>query len=191
MLTARIPTPSLVTCLICVKSNIYCVQRNNSSVHSVAVTLSCDTLFLTTSSFFFLPQKRVIWIFFWLTLSQQPLKRSSLLPDYRKNHLIWMDSSLMVPLSALGRLFRGPASRLTVSGTIWSEWTRSEQSPLASCSKIPLECLFRSIYICYLLCILLYICSPINCSMIVHYSDPWNVFRVFQSCNWNHIVASE
>jgi hypothetical protein len=45
-------------------------EWNNSSVHSVAVTLSCDTLTESTSSssstwtpFFFLPWERISWIF--------------------------------------------------------------------------------------------------------------------------------
>jgi hypothetical protein len=121
------PPPSCFTCLICGESNIYWVLRNNSSVHSVDVTLSCDTLVLITSSsstsltsspFFFLPQERVSWTFFgchyssFLTRSlaflelicNTPLSTFGLLSQgpaspwpSRENHLIWVDLSLMVP----------------------------------------------------------------------------------------------
>ncbi len=67
------PPPSCLTFLICWKSYIYWVLRNNS-VNSAAVTLSCDTLVLTASStlspFFFLPWERVSWTSFRLLLSQ-------------------------------------------------------------------------------------------------------------------------
>jgi hypothetical protein len=52
----------------------------------------------------------------------------------------------------------GPVFCLTVPRTFWSECTQSEQSPLA-CSKIPLECLFRTVdiynlmRICCIFCI--------------------------------------
>jgi hypothetical protein len=114
------------TCLICGESYMYRVQRNNSSVHSVTVTLSCGALVRTTSSssssstsshFFFLPWKRESWAFFgchyasFLTRSLgflklfslerlwPPLAWSSLLPDHHE--------------------------------TIWSEWTWAWWSPLS------------------------------------------------------------
>ncbi len=71
LLTVRILPPTF-TCLICGESYRYWVQENNSSVHSVTVILSYDTLVLTTSSlspsstssiFFFLPWERVSWTF--------------------------------------------------------------------------------------------------------------------------------
>ncbi len=67
----------MVDHLICRESYIYGVLRKNSSVHSVAVTQSCDTLVVTASSslssatsspFFFLPWERVSWTFFRLSL---------------------------------------------------------------------------------------------------------------------------
>jgi hypothetical protein len=61
------------TCLICGESYVYWALRNSSSVHSVAVTRSCDTQDLTTSSsssstattypFFILHWERVSWPF--------------------------------------------------------------------------------------------------------------------------------
>ncbi len=61
------PPPLIVDRLICGETCIYWVLRNNPSVHSVAVALSCDTLvlatsssssLLTSSSFFFLPWEK-------------------------------------------------------------------------------------------------------------------------------------
>ncbi len=72
MKTIRSP-PHILTCLICEESYIYSVLRNNSSVHSVAITRSCNTLVLTASSqlstatsypFWTLPWERVSWPFF-------------------------------------------------------------------------------------------------------------------------------
>ncbi len=117
------PPPQGFTCVICGESYIYWVQGNNSSVCSVAVTLSCDTLVLTTLSsfslstsslFFFLPWERVSWTFLgchyanFLTRSLGCLERFS-----------------NSPLSFLGCLSHGPASRLSITRTIWWEWTRS------------------------------------------------------------------
>jgi hypothetical protein len=115
-----------------------------------------------------------------------PFTRSSLPPNHHKNHLIWGDSRLMVPLwinlalSAFGRLLRGPASCLTVPRTIWSEWTQSEQYPLAW-SKIPFGCLFRTVDICNLLLCCTYIafrlivwflCIILILEMYSRYFDP-------------------
>ncbi len=58
---------------------IYCIlsAEEHSSVHSVAVTLSCDTLVLTVSSsatlspFFFLSWERVSWTFLSIPLCRQ------------------------------------------------------------------------------------------------------------------------
>jgi uncharacterized membrane protein YdbT with pleckstrin-like domain len=69
----HLPPPSWLTILDVGVLYIYCVLRNNSSVQSVAVTRSRDTLVLTASSsssssatsspFFFLPWERVSWTF--------------------------------------------------------------------------------------------------------------------------------
>ncbi len=70
------PPPHL-TCLMCGESYIYWALRNSFSVHSVAVTQSCDTLVLTVSSssssatlapFFILPWERASCPFFRLSL---------------------------------------------------------------------------------------------------------------------------
>jgi hypothetical protein len=42
------PPPFIFTCLICGESYTYQALRNNSSVHSVAVTQFCDTLILSS-----------------------------------------------------------------------------------------------------------------------------------------------
>ncbi len=100
-----------------------------------------------------------------------PLTRASITPIYHENHLIWVDSSLMAPphpswaslvLSAFCCLSQGPAS---YPRTIWSEWTRSGWSPLA-CSKILLECLFRTLDKYYLLCIYSIFCIPAHFSFL-------------------------
>ncbi len=60
-------------------TSIFWVLRNNSSIHSIAVTQSCDTLVLTESlslswailsPFFCLPWERVVEPFFGLSLCQ-------------------------------------------------------------------------------------------------------------------------
>jgi hypothetical protein len=72
--------------------------------------------------------------------SREPSDMSGIEPDGSSwDHLA---------LSTFGCLFWGPASFLTVPRTIWSEWTSSEQFPLAF-SRIPLECVFRMVDICY------------------------------------------
>ncbi len=85
---------------------------------------------------------------------------SILLPGHHKNHLIWVDSSLMVilelslVLSAFGYYSRFPASCMTVLRTIWSEWTRSGQFPLAFLQFSSWEpFLGRSMIIVHTLCI--------------------------------------
>jgi hypothetical protein len=128
--------PPMVDHLICRERYKYWVLRNNSSVYSDAVTQSCDRQVLTTSSsssssstsshFFFLSWES--WTFLGCHYAGFPARP---LPGHHENNLIWVYSSLMVPLwaslvlSAFGRLSGGPASRLTVTKTIWSEWTRS------------------------------------------------------------------
>jgi hypothetical protein len=96
------PPPPHLTCLMCGESYIYRVLRNDSSVHSVAVARSCDTLVLTASSssssvtsspFFILPRERVNWLFFKLSLC--------LPSDCSKNDLIRVDSIQPVPLGLL------------------------------------------------------------------------------------------
>jgi hypothetical protein len=127
-------------------------------------------------SLLFLPRERVSWTFFLLSLyctsfltrslgflelfSNSPLSVfvchwSSLLPDRYENHLIWVDSSLVVPpwvslaLSTFGFLFWGPASCLTLPRTIWFEWTQSEQSPLVCSKFFTPECLLRTVNVYY------------------------------------------
>ncbi len=136
--------PHIFTCLICGESYIYRVLRNDSSVHSVAVTPSCATVVLTISSsssvtlspFFFFPWERISWIFLcchyasFLTVSLGFLKLFFNFPwaSFATSHERGLASCLTI-------LFWGLAYCLR---TIWSEWTRSEQSPLA-CSKNPLR----------------------------------------------------
>jgi hypothetical protein len=71
------PPPFLPVCYVERAKYGYWVLRNNSSVQSVAVTRSCDTLVLTASSlsslatsspFFILPWEKVSWPFFGLSL---------------------------------------------------------------------------------------------------------------------------
>ncbi len=113
--------------LICGESYIFWVLRNSSSVHSVTVTQSCDTLFLTASSLsshqqLHLPSSSTLtmsklilfrlslcqfsdvapWlprVVFWLSLERlwPPLTRSSLPPGHHENHLILACSK--IPLS--------------------------------------------------------------------------------------------
>jgi hypothetical protein len=52
-------------------------------------------------------------------------------PDYHKNHLIWVDLSLAVPLGLTLATAHGvQPSHLTTTRTISSEWTWALQSPL-------------------------------------------------------------
>ncbi len=106
---------------------IYWVQRNNSSVHSDAVTQSCYTLVLTNIIFiirnfisllllilrtsrlnlflgyhyatFPIRSLGFLEIFFQPSLEHfwPPFTRSSLPPGHHENHLIWVDSSFMAP----------------------------------------------------------------------------------------------
>ncbi len=117
VLTVPILPPPMVDHLICGDSYIYRMLRNNSSVHSVTVTLSCDTLVLTasssaTSSPFFLPWERVSWTFFGLSLCQ--------FSNYRRT-LGFLELFLNSPLSVFNYLPRGPASRLAITKTTWSK----------------------------------------------------------------------
>ncbi len=100
VLTVRIlPPPPLVDHWCAWRElYIYWSLRNNFSVHSVAVTLSCYTVVLTTSSstsspYFFLPITRTIW------------------SDWTRPDCPPCVSSV---LSAFDRLFQCPASCLTV-----------------------------------------------------------------------------
>jgi hypothetical protein len=118
--------------------------------------------------------------------------RSTLLPDHHKNHLIWVDSSLMV--------FLPWAASFKVQPPAWIFREPSDLSGLDQ--NIP-----HWLAVTYLwvplwdgwhilsLCISLYKCSPIKSSIIVLYSDPGNVFQVFCSHNWkpinNNYIASQ
>ncbi len=147
------PIPTLA-CLICWESHIYLVLRNNSSVHSIIVTQSCDTLApiasssssaATSSPFHLSPRKSKLTLFLavtmlvfnfvpWLSkvvfqLSLEhlwpPLMRSSLPLGHHKINLTWVNLSLMAPLE--------------LWGSIWTD-------PSWFC-KIPLDSLFRIIYV--------------------------------------------
>ncbi len=124
------PLPSCLTCPLCRESYIYWVLRNNSSVPNVAITLSCDTLILTTSSssscltsspFFFLPQERVSWTSFGYLDASFPIRSLGFVEMFSNSHL-----------SIFIRLSLGPASCLTIMRTIWSEWTQAWWSPWVS-----------------------------------------------------------
>ncbi len=141
-----LPSP-LVTCLIYGESYVYWMQRNNSSGHSVATTLFCDTLVLPISSSFHLwlhlcsssyPEKELnfllaitepifCWKVCWISrvvcqLSVEclwlPLMKSSLPPDH---HGLEPDGPLWVnlALSAFGCLFQDTASS-------WLFWEPSD-----------------------------------------------------------------
>ncbi len=108
---------------------IYWLLKNNSSVHSVAVSLSSDTLVLTASSssssstsspIFFLPWERLSLIFLGCHYASF-LKRSFGFLELFSNS----------PLSFFGRLLWGLASHLTSMRNIWSEWTRAWWSSLS------------------------------------------------------------
>jgi hypothetical protein len=68
-------------------------------------------------------------------------------------------------LSIFDRLSQGSLSCLTVMRTIWSEWTRSGQSPTVCCN-IPLEWLSRTVYECGLF---VHYCTFLHSSSI-HFS---------------------
>ncbi len=165
--------PSCLTFVICGESYKYRVMWNNSSVHSVVVTQSCDILVLTSSSspatsspFFFFPWERRTFLLDFLELFlNSPLSvfgHFSWGPAFRLAIMrtIWTEWTrapdglpwASIVLNAFGHFSRGLASHLTVPRTIWSEWTQSGLSPL-TCYKIPLECLFRMVHVHYLLCI--------------------------------------
>ncbi len=123
------PPPHMVDDMICGESYILWVPRTSSLDHSVAVTGPCDTLVLTASSssssansspFFFLPWKRVSWTFLRSHYANF-LTRS---PGFQE---LFSNS----PLSTFGHLSWGPASRLAIMRTIWSEWTRAWWPPLS------------------------------------------------------------
>ncbi len=183
---ASSPPPSCLTFLICKESYtvyVYRVLRNNSPVHSVTVTWSCDTLVLTASSssssatlppFFFLPWESVSWTFLGC------------------HYASFLTRSLVVsnsPLSVFGHLSRCPASHLAITRTIWYEWIRSGQYPLACC-KMPFECLFRKfMYIIY--CALLYIFTFRLISFFSLFSQSIQLKCLFQlPFSFNSIVQS-
>ncbi len=90
----------------------------------------------------------------WSPLVRPLLTRISFLPFHHKNHLFWVDSSLIIPwasVETLGLWSQGPASpawspwwsplrtslpRLITLRIFWSEWTLSRWSPLALCSTV-------------------------------------------------------
>ncbi len=152
----------------------------------VTITQFCDTLVLTTSSssssatsssltLFRLSHFLTRFLGFLVLFSNSPSSTFGYLS--RGPASAWpsqeqYDPSGLEPdgppwaswaFSAFGRLFQGPASRLTVPRTIWSEWSWSEQSTLA-CSTNLLECLlgwlmypvyfFKSPFIVHISCIL-------------------------------------
>jgi hypothetical protein len=153
----------------------------------------------------------------WFPILPWPLLTwSSLRVGHHKNLLICVDLSLLAPpppmsycslvLSTFGSLFWDQASRLTVSGTFWSERTRFGQYPLALYSFPSWEP-FRTVHVYFTLHIfvsfesdsiwyfsfvhsvkLFYLWINFHFSTILfgywltiaHYSDPGNVFQVFQ-----------
>ncbi len=60
------------------------------------------------------------------------LTRSNLPPGHHENNLIWVDSSLWSPLVLLlATAHTAQSPCLTISKTIWYEWTQSKKSPFA------------------------------------------------------------
>jgi hypothetical protein len=121
--------PRVLTCLICRESYLYIYQLLSTQCpcHSVmwhtVLTASSSLSSATSSPFFILPWERESCPFFlgchyvcfstrsfgflelFSLLSLQhlwpPLRSFCLLPGHHKNHLIWVGSSLMPPLSEL------------------------------------------------------------------------------------------
>jgi hypothetical protein len=118
--------PSWLTFLICGErycKYIYWVLRNNSSVHSVAFTQTCDTLLLTSSSssssatsshIFFLPWERVSRTFLGYHHA-----------SFLTRSLCFLELFSDSLFSVFGHLLWGPASCLAITRTVWSEWTRA------------------------------------------------------------------
>ncbi len=121
--------PSISSYLICRESYIYWVQRNNSSVYSVAVTQSCYTLVLTNIIF-------IISNFISLLLLILRTSRLNLFLGYHYatfpiRSLGFLEFYPNPPLSIFCQLSRGSASHLAIMRTIWPEWTRALWPPLS------------------------------------------------------------
>ncbi len=110
--------PPRFTCLICGENYTYCVQRNNSSVHRVAVTLSCDTGSTTSSSLTSRPSST-------LRKSKLNLSFGCHYASFQNRSLGFQELFSNSPLSAVGHFSWGLASRLTIMCIIWSKWTRA------------------------------------------------------------------
>ncbi len=137
---------------------VYWVLINNSSLHSISLSLdyvthsfslhhhhqlqnhfpSCYTHFWVSLCLFLVRSLGFLELFSNSPLEclWPPLKQSSLLLGHHENHLIWSELNwawwppwASLVLSAFGHLSQGPASHLTILGTIWSEWTLFRRSP--------------------------------------------------------------
>jgi hypothetical protein len=161
----------IFTSLICGKSYIH-ILRNNSSVHSVAVTRSCDTLVLTASSsssaasslYFNLPWQRVCWPFFRMPLCLFLVRSLGFLDVFQFS--LW---------ASLASVNTSLASRMAITRTIGSEWIWFGQSPWP-CVVCPLGSLFRMVHIDCTLCIYCILHSPWVNSILffVHSNIPFN-----------------
>jgi hypothetical protein len=144
MLTVCILPPSWLTFLICGENYIYWVLRNNSSIHGVVVTQSRDTLVLIATSLHHLQHLFIISNIISLRLLTPRRVSWTFLGFHhassRLGPLGFLELFSNPPLSVFSHLSWGPASRLAITRTIWSEQTRAWWLP--PLSQLNFECIW-------------------------------------------------